>query len=212
MAGEDRERRPDAVTGVDPFDVLNVLRLKGIVPSDVVAAMIEASPDSVATAIESLAAEGLVRMRETPRVTGWSLTEQGRERHAGELSAARTAEITSELAPLYERFLELNGRVKALATSWQQLGPDDAAGRFEAIEELGVIGADASPIISSIAEVVPRFRMHVRRLDAAMDALRDGDERYFTGVTVDSFHTVWFECHEDLIQTLGRERIAEGSF
>jgi len=63
-----------------------------------------------------------------------------------------------------------------------------------------------------MAEVVERIAWHSRRLAAAMERLREGDERYFTGVTVDSFHTVWFECHEDLIQTLGRERIAEGSF
>jgi hypothetical protein len=197
---------------VDTFDLLHVLRLKGIVPSDVVASLTENPPGEVATAMDALVSDGLVRVRETSRVTGWSLTEQGHERHAALMTASRTEDISSALAPLYERFLELNGRVKALSTSWQQLAPDNAAGRFEAIEELADIEGEAVQIISSAAAVVPRFRMHARRLGAAMDALRGGDERFFTGVTVDSFHTVWFECHEDLIQTLGRERVAEGSF
>jgi hypothetical protein len=62
------------------------------------------------------------------------------------------------------------------------------------------------------AGVVGRFRSYERRLASALEQLRAGDERFFTGVTVDSFHTVWFECHEDLIQTLGRDRVQEGSF
>ncbi|MGH2725823.1 MAG: transcriptional regulator, partial [Actinomycetota bacterium] len=83
---------------------------------------------------------------------------------------------------------------------------------WEAIEELGEINTEAVDIVGAAAGVEPRFESYRARLTAALSRLREGDERFFTGVTVDSFHTVWFECHEDLIQTLGRERIAEGSF
>jgi hypothetical protein len=31
---------------------------------------------------------------------------------------------------------------------------------------------------------------------------------YVSGVKVDSYHTVWFELHEDLLRMLGRSREA----
>jgi len=200
------------VTEDKTFDVLHVLRLKGIAPTDVIAVHLEIAADDLQPILDPLSDQGLITMRETPRLSGWALTPAGRDRHAAAMAATRSPAVEAAIAPRYEEFLTLNGRVKAVSTGWQQLAPDDAAGRWEAIDELGEIGAAADGIVAAIAAIVPRFAWHQRRLAAALEHLRSGDERYFTGVTVDSFHTVWFECHEDLIQTLGRERIAEGSF
>ena len=194
------------------FDVLHILRLKGIVATESIAALIDQPVPDVQTTVDRLADEGLVRLRETPRLSGWTLTEAGRARHTQEIVDQRSTEIVAALTPVYERFLGLNTRVKALSTSWQQLAPDDAAARWEAIEELGEAHAEAAVIVSAAAGIVPRFRSYQRRLALALEQLRAGDERFFTGVTVDSFHTVWFECHEDLIQTMGRDRVEEGSF
>lgn len=194
------------------FDVLHTLRLKGMVPADSLAELIERSPADVQAELDRLAADGLVRLRETPRITGWSLTPEGHARHAQEMAGQRTPEIIASLTPLYEGFLGLNDRVKALSTSWQQLAADDATGRWEAVEELDAVLGEAAAILIAAAGVVPRLRSYERRLATALEKLRAGDERFFTGVTVDSFHTVWFECHEDLIQTLGRDRVEEGSF
>ena len=33
---------------------------------------------------------------------------------------------------------------------------------------------------------------------------------WFTKPVIDSYHTVWFELHEDLLATLGIERASEG--
>ncbi|MEX2555401.1 MAG: hypothetical protein WEB06_07210 [Actinomycetota bacterium] len=194
------------------LDVLHALRLKGIVALDFLAELVERSSGDVQAELDRLTGEGLVRLRETPRLTGWSLTPEGHARHADEMAAQRTPEIVSSLTPIYEGFLRLNDRVKALSTSWQQLATDDRAGRWEAIEELAELLGEAAAILITAAGVVPRFRSYERRLTSALEQLRAGDERFFTGVTVDSFHTVWFECHEDLIQSLGRDRVQEGSF
>lgn len=194
------------------FEVLHILRLKGLVTIEVLAGLSGASPQDVQEAIDRLAGQGLVRFRETPRVSGWSLTPDGHARHTEEMAARRSGEIVAALTPIYERFLELNDRVKALSTAWQGLAPEDAAGRWEAIEELAEINDEAGQIVAEAAVVEPRFAAYRSRMTDAVERLRDGDERFFTGVTVESFHTIWFECHEDLIQTLGRERIAEGSF
>jgi hypothetical protein len=59
---------------------------------------------------------------------------------------------------------------------------------------------------------VPRFATYTPRLEAALDAAGSGDSRFITDPRVDSMHSVWFECHEDFLVTLGREREDEGSF
>lgn len=200
------------MTDLETFDVLHVLRLKGIVSSDALPDLLDRPAEAIESAVDRMASEGLVARRETPRLSGWALTPAGRDRHAEAIAAQRDAEVVSAVTPLYERFLDLNSRVKKLSTSWQQLASDDAAGRWDAIEQLGEVHDGAAAIVRAIAERVPRFRSYERRLAAALEALHGGDERFFTGVTVDSFHTVWFECHEDLIQTLGRDRVEEGSF
>jgi hypothetical protein len=194
------------------FDVLHALRLKGIVAIEALAELVERPIAALQAELDRLAEEGLVRLRETPRLAGWSLTPEGHARHGQEITGHRTPEIVSSLTPVYEGFLRLNDRVKALSTSWQQLAADDRAGRWEAVEELGEVHGEAAAILIAAAGVLPRFRSYERRLATALEQLRAGDERFFTGVTVDSFHTVWFECHEDLIQTLGRDRVEEGSF
>ena len=37
-----------------------------------------------------------------------------------------------------------------------------------------------------------------------------GDTDWFTKPMIPSYHTVWFELHEDLLATLGIERGSEG--
>ena len=194
------------------FEVLHVLRLKGVVPVDALAELTGLTVDAARSTIERLAGDGLAKLRETPRVSGWTLTELGHERHRAELDGHRSAELVEALTPVYERFLGLNGRVKQLASEWQGLATEDTAGRWDAIERLRELHAAAAPILDDAAGIASRLAPYARRLASAIERLEGGDERFFTGVTVDSFHTVWFECHEDLIQTLGRERVAEGSF
>ncbi len=46
-------------------------------------------------------------------------------------------------------------------------------------------------------------------LSAALARVRTGDSQWFTSPAVESYHTVWFELHEDLLQTLGINRSDE---
>jgi pyruvate,orthophosphate dikinase len=39
-----------------------------------------------------------------------------------------------------------------------------------------------------------------------MTAVRAGDHRFVASPRVDSYHSVWFELHEDVIRLAGRTR------
>jgi pyruvate,orthophosphate dikinase len=47
------------------------------------------------------------------------------------------------------------------------------------------------------------------RLGRAIERAGAGDPRFVASPRVDSYHGVWFELHEDLIQLAGRSRADE---
>ena len=52
----------------------------------------------------------------------------------------------------------------------------------------------------------PRLAGYRVRLGRALEAAQAGDGRYVASPRVDSYHGIWFELHEDLIQLAGRTR------
>ena len=43
-------------------------------------------------------------------------------------------------------------------------------------------------------------------LGNALELARGGDQRYVASPRVDSYHSIWFELHEDLIRLSGKKR------
>jgi hypothetical protein len=54
-----------------------------------------------------------------------------------------------------------------------------------------------------------RFDSYQGRLAWALTVAQGGDQRYVASPRVDSYHSVWFELHEDLIRLIGRRRSDE---
>ncbi len=50
-----------------------------------------------------------------------------------------------------------------------------------------------------------RYDIYDRRSDRALELARGGDQRYVASPRVDSYHSVWFELHEDLIRLVRQE-------
>jgi len=191
---------------MDP--VLHAVRIKGIATPEAVAVATGATPEEVAARLAALADDELVVERQSRKRPGWVATAAGRERHAADLAAAHDADARSALEDHYAGFLAVNAGVKGLAARWQA-APDDAA-RMAILDELDELHDRARPALTGAGAVAPRFAAYGERLDAALDQL-ESDARYFVSPTVDSYHTVWFECHEDFLLTLGRTRAGEGS-
>lgn len=197
------------------FTILHALRLKTVATTEGLATFCAADApgqvdlDPVVRVLED---RGLVRLRDGRRVKGWILTDEGRSRHADQLAGRDATADMGELQHAYDGFLTLNGQVKSACASWQRLPADDQGKRFEAVTELEDLHDRAQVVLEAAGDVVTRFASHERRLRHALDRLNDGEETYFTSPLVDSYHTVWFECHEDFLLTLGKDRAAEGSF
>ena len=138
------------------------------------------------------------------------LTDAGRARLT-ELLAAERAVVDHDAADrVYERFLVVNGDVKPLISQWQltrdAAGPDEVTAVLDRLDELH---REVVPVIAAASELVPRLGSYADRLDAALRRARDGDMSWLTRPMVDSYHTVWFELHEELIGLAGRTRATE---
>jgi hypothetical protein len=199
--------------------VLLGLRLGGFVEADVVTARY-GLPDGVADEVlAAAAADGLARRRDG-RVSGWSLTADGRSELERLLATeAEEAGNRHVVAGAYERFLPVNKELLATCTAWQVL--DEASGALNdhsdpaydagVIARLADLDGVAQPICAELAGAFDRFAGYGGRLAGARARVEQGEHDWFTKPMIDSYHTVWFELHEDLLATLGIERSSEGS-
>lgn len=195
----------------DDFEVLHAIRLRGLVPTETLVEIIRRSADELAGPLGRLTDEGSIFFREGRRVSGYALTEDGRARHVERLAEWTVGQPVREMEDVYHSFLDINGTFKTMCGAWQQIGEDPAA-RWAAVDGLEDLHASAATVFTAAGALVPRFGRYADRLGSALAVLKAGDERFFTSPTVDSYHTVWFEAHEDFLLVLGRDRAAEGSF
>ncbi len=187
---------------------LHVLKIKGRASVDEVAASIGTGSDEAAELLNGFAAEELVVKRTGGRRPGWMLGPAGRARHEELLAEGLDDDAKAAIADAYEGFLGLNATVKDIASRWQSVSDD--AGRFDLIEDVHEIHGDAVDSLDRAGEGAPRFSRYGERLTEALEQV-DEDPRFMVSPAVDSYHTVWFEAHEDFLLTLGRTREQEGS-
>jgi pyruvate,orthophosphate dikinase len=76
---------------------------------------------------------------------------------------------------------------------------------------LAALHEDVGPWIDRLAAGLPRLTRYRDRLGDALQRALAGDGRFVAGPLLDSYHTVWFELHEDLIRLAGTTREAEAA-
>lgn len=195
-------------------DVLHAVAIKGLATPEAVAKIAGTSPGLTELALHDLRDRGFLRF--LPSRGLWRTTELG---SAGRTERLRklVAPIDGELRAVYDDFLPLNVQVKELCTDWQSaiLGAGDHASSGEVpalLDQFAGLNARAHPVIARMSAHLPRLAGYSTRLDTAARAVFAGDASMLTGVMRDSYHDIWMEFHEDLVQLLAIDRAAEGSY
>ena len=160
------------------------------------------SERAAAEVLERAVSDGLAVERRG-RISGFTLTAAGRVRHGELLRAASTDNERTVVDAAYRQFMALNRELLSLCTDWQRRASADVAHR------LGAVDDSAQPIVARLAAAVPRFATYGPRLAAARQRFERGETEWLTKPLIDSYHTIWFELHEDLLCTLGMERSEE---
>lgn len=193
--------------------LLMALRVQGVSPPARAAVAAGMSGDDTTARLSSLEGEGLAVER-TGRVAGFTLTPKGIE-VLDELLGAEALRGDVELTESYERFLLLNQRVLRVSSDWQvrrERGFEepndhtDASYDASVVDRLVELHKAAQACLDRMAARAPRYGPYRARLDDCVDRLLNGDGKAFTAPLTDSYHTVWFELHQDLLLTLGLER------
>jgi hypothetical protein len=201
----------------DPgFLVLHALRLKGFAETGIVAAITGLDEAQATKHLDAAQADNLVTRRDG-RISGWALTPEGRGRHL-ELIGAELDEagVRDEIERGYRRFLEFNGELLAVCTDWQLKDGalnDHADEAYDAsvVARLAAVDDKVQPVTDDLGNALARFGDYGSRFGAALDKVKKGERDWFAKPMIDSYHTIWFELHEDLLATLGIERSKEGS-
>ncbi|OSC40028.1 MarR family transcriptional regulator [Mycobacterium decipiens] len=186
--------------------VLQAVRLKGRVrPADLAATLDENLADVTKT-VEQLTAAGLLVDGTTLRIS-----PSGRDRLSLLLAEERKRVDPTALAAAYDAFRSVNADFKALVTDWQLKDGtpnvhDDAAYDAAIVARLDDIQQRVLPIVAAAAIQLPRLSAYPAKLGAALDKVKAGDNAWLTRPLIDSYHTVWFELHEELILAAGLTR------
>ena len=198
------------------FLVLHAVRLKGFADDDVVAARVGFDP---APHLDALQDSGLMLKREG-RLSGWTLTPDGRAHHAKLIADELNASGERDAVEAgYRGFLAINQDMLGCCTQWQIRTVDgsevpndhtDPSHDVKAIAALAAIDDAVQPLCAELVGALDRYGGYAERLSAARNKVEAGDTDWFTKPLIDSYHTVWFELHEDLLATLGIDRSKEG--
>jgi pyruvate,orthophosphate dikinase len=187
-------------------EVARTVQLKGLCTASKAAAALETSPATVEAIIGASAAF----FKTTAR--GNALTPEGRAWLAEALRSERAAADSVVMEGCYTAFMGLNSRFKRLVNEWQVGG---TAGDQTAQQTGAMLGA-LNEIHTGLAAVLgpangqlARLTSYGPRFDAALAQLRAGDLSMMASPLKDSYHTVWFEYHEELIALCGRNRLEE---
>lgn len=189
--------------------VLQAIRLKGrIGEADLVATLSE-DPADVAATLAHLTEDGQL-------VTGKALriNVEGRARLDALLAEERSSVDQNTLAVAYCEFRAINHEFKALVSDWQikdgqPNSHEDAEYDAAILDRLAGVHQKVLPVIATVATQLPRLGAYAAKLNSALDKVKAGDTVWLARPIIDSYHTVWFELHEELIAARGLTREEE---
>lgn len=191
------------------LNVLQAVRLKGrVTPADLAATLGE-DLDGIAPTVEQLTAAGLLVDGSTLK-----LSPSGRARLEDLLTEEHKRIDSAAISAAYHDFQAVNADFKALVTDWQLKGGpggkpnthDDAEYDAAILARLDDVHTRVTPIIDAAATQLPRLNAYSSKLLAALGKVKDGEAAWLTRPLIDSYHTVWFELHEELIGAAGLTR------
>jgi pyruvate,orthophosphate dikinase len=170
--------------------------------------------DEVEAILNRMTADGLAEL------TGgmFQLTADGKSLGHEMMANDRKLWGAEQAAAALDGLVPFDLRMKDVVTGWQmrefkgrQILNDhtDADHDAAVLEAFAALHRDAAQWFQSLSKGLPRLADYERRLQRAADLVAAGDHDYLASPRVDSYHSAWFEFHEDLILLAGRTREEE---
>jgi len=195
-------------------DVMRCIVLKGMTTAEMVATMTASDLQTVSGHLETLQRNDMViaagerfRPGEFARdLVHGAWVEEG-------------VELRDALNGILDAFHQPNMALKELMVDWQIRTVDgeevpndhtDASWDGPVLDRLATtVHEPAVHLVQQLAQLIPRLGVYLPRLQFALDQATGGDPRFVAHPLIDSYHTAWFELHEELIHMCGRDRLTE---
>lgn len=192
--------------------VLHGLAIKKYATPEAIAGIVAMGPAEVA----SILADSESRGRVLSTQGKYSLTPTGRVALTSDYSRfCADFRRNPEVLRAYEDFETVNRALKALITRWQvvevagsAVANDHHDQDYDAkvIDALGDLHERADRILARLAQQLPRMQVYREKLQSALERAEDGKIEWVSDAKIESYHTLWFELHEDLLCMLDRTR------
>jgi pyruvate,orthophosphate dikinase len=203
-----------AAGGSDEVSELMLLRLaelKARAAADILADSLHLPVSITVDSYERLCEKGLCARSGN----AFTVTREGKDELKRMLAEERRNADPNAVITRYEDFCALNSELKEIMTAWQ-VKPDsslndhsDAVYDCSVLQRLGDLHRRAAALLDQLSKVSPRLAIYQHRLARAWERVASGDRRYVARIIADSYHTVWFELHEELLSLAGLSRQAE---
>lgn len=193
--------------------VLRVTQLKGRPVADDIIAATALVPEAAQDLLDQLTEAGYVA-----ETNGrYKLTQDGKARLEGLLADERAGIDGDAILTAYHEFDGFNAEFKQLVTDWQLVDgttPNDHSdSEYDAkiVSRLADLHERFLPFMTRLVAVAPRLAAYPDRFSRALSKVQGGDHSWLAKPLADSYHTVWFELHEDLIGLANLSRVDEAA-
>ena len=169
-----------------------------------------------AARVQSLLAEAVAGGRAIEAKGGYALTPLARLALEGRYSFHfAPLRENAKFVAAYESFERINRTLKQVITDWQTIDVagdrvandhKDAAHDEAVMDRLAAVHEQVETVLKALSSQLPRMGIYAQKLLAALEAAEDGEREWVSDVRRESYHTVWFELHEDLLRIMGRAR------
>jgi pyruvate,orthophosphate dikinase len=196
---------------IPEFTLLRLAELKGRASAEFLAEALEVPVNVAEGYYLPLCEQGLC----SKSGGGFSVTDIGRSHLHEHLSEERAHADPAAVVAFYEDFCVFNADLKQIMTAWQ-IRPDgvlndhtDSDYDRGVLQRLADLHLRVGPLLGRLSQLSPRLAAYESRLGRAAGRVAAGDRRYLARIIADSYHTVWFELHEELLSLAGLKREVE---
>lgn len=192
--------------------VLHGLAIKKYAQPEAIASLLDLPVDKVARIITDGVARGRVQEVAGKFTVASTARVSLQANHGRFFGALRSSESFQEA---YHAFEKVNVDLKALITDWQTLkiggkivpnDHSDEAYDEQILKRLAKLHRQAERILDAMAAELPRMRVYRAKLEEALANAEDGRIEWVSDAKIESYHTMWFELHEDLLCMMGQQR------
>jgi hypothetical protein len=177
-----------------------------------IAALIGLSPNVTQDQLSAAEASGRVLLADGK----YMLSSAGQMILRGEYSRFySTLRVDPRFIAACDRFEIINTELKQVITEWQtmeiageRVANDHSNSDYDdkLIDRLGDLHERFEPILAELIDGDTRLQCYAGKMSNALERVEGGAIEWVSDAALESYHTVWFELHEDLLRLLGRDR------